>query len=181
MGFDISPKAKSIANEKISKCRGRSRIARICGQRQCEEHGTQDIFSLSYPRDRLNVQRVNGKERGHEGALPKRTGHLLEHQKGQQHRDCMKYDVGEVMAARVQSIQLAIKHVRKRGERVPVPRMSMRECGDYPFSGKSSYDDRIFIDVNVIIKIDEIMSQRLTEYGPGACYQTKADEEVGDP
>jgi hypothetical protein len=46
----------------------------------------------------------------------------------------------------------------------------MRECVDYPFSGKSSYDERIFIDVNVIIKIDEIVSQRLTEYGPGGCH-----------
>ena len=59
--------------------------------------------------------------------------------------------------------------------------MSMRECIDYPFSGEPSYDERIFIDVNVIIKIDETVSQRLTEYGPGDCHQTKTDEEVGDP
>ncbi len=59
--------------------------------------------------------------------------------------------------------------------------MSMRECADYPFSGKPSYDERIFIDINVIIKIDEIVSQRLTEYGPGGCYQTNANEEVCDP
>ena len=49
---------------------------------------------------------------------------------------------------------------------MPVPRMSMRECADYPFSGKPSCDERIIIDVNVIIEIDEIVSQRLTEYGP---------------
>ena len=63
---------------------------------------------------------------------------------------------------------------------MPVPRMSMRECADYPFNGKSSYDERIFIDVNVVIKIDEIVSQRLTEYNPGGCHQTKADEQVCD-
>src|SRR4030095_15030428 len=40
---------------------------------------------------------------------------------------------------------------------------------------------RIFIDVNVIIKIDEIVSQRLAEYSPGDCHQNKADEEIGDP
>ena len=64
---------------------------------------------------------------------------------------------------------------------MPVPRMSMRECVDCPFSGKPSYDERIFIDVNVIIKIDEIVSQRLAEYSPGDCHQNKADEEAGDP
>ena len=59
--------------------------------------------------------------------------------------------------------------------------MSMRECVDYPVSGKPSYDERIIIDINVIIKIDEIVSQRLAEYGPDDCNQTKADEEVCDP
>jgi hypothetical protein len=33
----------------------------------------------------------------------------------------------------------------------------------------------------VIIKIDEIVSQCLTECGPGDCHQTNADEEVSDP
>jgi hypothetical protein len=86
----------------------------------------------------------------------------------------MKDDIGKVMAAGIYSIQLAIEHVGKRGQGMPVPRMSMRERADYPFSGKSSYDERIFIDVNVIVKINEIVSQRLTEYGPRDCHQTKA-------
>ena len=59
--------------------------------------------------------------------------------------------------------------------------MSMGERADYPFSGKPSYDERIIIDINVIIKIDEIVSQRLTEYGPRDCYQTKTDEKACDP
>jgi hypothetical protein len=57
----------------------------------------------------------------------------------------------------------------------------MRERVDYPFCGKSSNNERIFVDVNVIIEIDEIVSQCLTEYGPGDCHETKADEEVGEP
>src|SRR5215467_10462735 len=64
---------------------------------------------------------------------------------------------------------------------MPVPRMSMRKRLDYPFGGKSSYYERVFIDVNVIIKIDEIMSQRLTEYSQGDCHEAKAYEEIGDP
>ena len=61
---------------------------------------------------------------------------------------------------------------------MPVLRMSVRECADYPFSGEPSYDERIFINVNVIIEVDEIVSQRLTEYGPGDCQQPKADKKV---
>ena len=57
----------------------------------------------------------------------------------------------------------------------------MCKCADYPFSGKPSYNKRIFIDVNGIIKIDEIVSQRLTKYRPRGCHQTNANEEVCDP
>src|SRR5262249_495418 len=64
---------------------------------------------------------------------------------------------------------------------MPVPRMSMRKRVDYPFGGKSSYYERVFIDVNVVIKIDEIVSQRLTEYSQGDCHQAKAYDEIGDP
>ena len=64
---------------------------------------------------------------------------------------------------------------------MPVQRVSVRECADYSFSGKPFYNQRIFVDVNVIIKIDEIVRQRLTEYGPRDCYQTKTDEKACDP
>src|ERR1051325_9315626 len=63
---------------------------------------------------------------------------------------------------------------------MPIPRVSMGERGDYPFGGKSSYDQRIFVNVNVIVEVDEIVSQRLTEYGPRNRHETKADEEVDD-
>ena len=64
---------------------------------------------------------------------------------------------------------------------MPVPRVGMCERADYPFSGKSSYDQRIFVNVDVIVEVDEIVSQRLTEYDPRNRHETKADEEVGDP
>src|SRR5262245_1537099 len=64
---------------------------------------------------------------------------------------------------------------------MPVPRMSMRKRVDYPFSRKSSYYRRVFVDVNVVIKIDEIVSQRLTEYSQGDCHEAKAYDEIGDP
>jgi hypothetical protein len=63
---------------------------------------------------------------------------------------------------------------------MPVPCMSMRERADYAFSGKPFYDQWIFIHVNVIIKIDKVVSQRLTEYGPGDCHQADANEKDRD-
>jgi len=58
---------------------------------------------------------------------------------------------------------------------MPVQRVSMRESADYSFSGKASYNQRVFVDVNVIIKIDEIVPQSLTKNEPGDCNQSEAD------
>ena len=59
--------------------------------------------------------------------------------------------------------------------------MSMAERADYAVRGNSSCHERIFVNVNVIVEVDEIVSQRLTEYGRGDCHQRNGDEEVGDP
>ena len=72
-----------------------------------------------------------------------------------------------MMAAGLQPEQLAIEHVRNRRQWVPVARVCVRERpGNVP-EVNSAGDDGVFIDVNVIVEINEIVSERLTEQGPG--------------
>jgi hypothetical protein len=61
---------------------------------------------------------------------------------------------------------------------MPVPCVSVRERANYPFSGQSFNHERIFVHVNVIIKIDEVVAQSLAEYCPGNRYQTAADDKI---
>ena len=118
---------------------------------------------------------MNGEHGRHECAWPKRTRHLFEHEEKQQHRYRVQQHISEVMAAGLEPEQLAVEHVRNRRERMPVPRMRMGKRAEYAGHRKSSVDDRVLININMIVEIDEIVPQSLTENEPSDCNQSEAD------
>lgn len=121
------------------------------------------------------MQRVNGEHGSHECAWPKRTRHLFEHEEKQQHRYCVQQGISEVMAAGLDSKQLAVEHVRNRRERMPIPRMRMGKRAECAGQRKSSVDDRVLININMIVEINEIVPQSLTENEPSDGNQSEAD------
>ena len=112
---------------------------------------------------------MNSEQRCHEGTLPntaspaRTAGHLPEHEKEQHDGDRVQQDIGEVMSASLQPVQLAVEHVRNRRERMPVSRMSMGKCADYAIHRKSSGDGGVFIHIHMIVDIDEIVSESLSK------------------
>src|SRR4029077_12209418 len=118
---------------------------------------------------------MNGEHGRHECAWPKRARHLLEHQKKQQHRYRMQEHISDVMAAGLQPEQLAVEHVRNRRERMSVPRMRMGKRAEYAVHRESSGDDRVLINIRMIVEIDEIVPQSLTKNEPRDCNQSEAD------
>ena len=116
-------------------------VAFIGAQRQHEEYTTEHVLALSHPCDRFNVQRMNGKQGGDKGALPKCAGHLSEHEKEQQHCYCMKKNIREMMTTGVETKQLAVDHVRERRERVPIGCMTMRESPNQPLCTQAIPDN----------------------------------------
>jgi hypothetical protein len=52
---------------------------------------------------------------------------LAQREEQQDRRRGMKQNVGQMMAPRLEPVQLAIQHVRDRGERVPVGGVNMGE------------------------------------------------------
>ena len=87
----------------------------------------------------------------------------------------MQQHIGEVMAAGLEPEQLGVEHVRNRRERMPVSRMRMGKRDEYAGERKSSVDDRVLININIIVEIDEIVPQCLTENEPSDCNQSEAD------
>ena len=73
----------------------------VCEQRQHKEQTAEHILALCYPGNRLHVQRVNGKQCCHKRAPPERASHLLEHDKEQDHCNCMKKHIGKMMSTRL--------------------------------------------------------------------------------
>jgi len=54
-------------------------IGQVAPEGQHPEKGTQDIFSCGNPGHRFDMQRVYGKQHGHDGAMKRLLGQLYEY------------------------------------------------------------------------------------------------------
>lgn len=79
----------------------------------------------------------------------------------------MDNDIRKMMAGRIETIKLAVDHVRNPGERMPVAGMDMDEGPADAARRKAATDLRILEDVIAVIKVDEFVAQRLAKNEPG--------------
>jgi hypothetical protein len=56
--------------------------------------------------------------------------------------------------------------VRNRRERVPVERVTVRECPDDPGQRQTAGHHRIAVNVSLIVEVNEVVSERLPEDNP---------------
>src|SRR5439155_3446939 len=80
-----------------------------------------------------------------------------------------------MVAGRTQSIDLAVRHVTKRCERVPQARVAM---SDNPFqSVESEYTTNVtvFVNVTVVIEVDELMAECFPKDEPDDRSEKNAD------
>jgi len=94
---------------------------------------------------------------------------LAKHEKEQDDSNCVKKDIGEMMSAGIEPKELAIEHVGNRRQRMPVSRVAVRERPNNSGQREAAGYDRAFIDVNVIVEINEFMTKRLPENQPRDC------------
>jgi hypothetical protein len=78
----------------------------------------------------------------------------------------MKKNTCEMMSTGVPAEDLAVQHVRQGRDRVPVMRMTMGERPLDSMQCDTARYEWISIDVNVIIIVDEIVSECLTKHEP---------------
>ena len=86
-------------------------------------------------------------------------GHLSEHEKEQDNGNCVKKHTREMVSSRLQSVNLAVQHVRNRRQRVPVSGMTMDKSADDAIDRQASRNRRVFVNIYVIVKIDEIVCE----------------------
>ena len=79
-----------------------------------------------------------------------------------------------MMSGGIQSIKLAVQHVGKPGQRVPVGGMDMGKCPDDPLERQALGDHRIIIHVILVVVVNKLVSQRLAENGKRDRGQHKA-------
>src|ERR1051325_2561372 len=100
---------------------------------------------------------MHGENGRHKRAAPQRACHLLQRNKKQEDPDTMEQHIGEVVPAGLQSMQLAVKHVRNCRQRVPVLGMNVSECPSDVRDAYAVRDSCVLIDVTWIVVVHEIM------------------------
>src|SRR4051794_3598910 len=84
------------------------------------------------------------------------------------------------MSPRLQTINLTIEHVGNAGKRMPVCRMHMSESPLNPLDSETVGDPWIFANVLIVIIINELMSERLTENGVDNYGKRNTDDAADD-
>ena len=153
--------------EPVATAAGGRGIAAVGPHRRHPEQAAQRVLALGDPRDGFDVKRMQGEDRGDEGARPEPTPRteraaLAPRHPGQrreeQHRTReMQHQVRQVEAARVGlAVDLAIEHQAEPGQRVPV-RLGVRR--ERPFDSRGIQpraQPRIVEDVLGIVVLDEV-------------------------
>ncbi len=98
-----------------------------------------------------------------------------ERKKQQDRGNGVQRDVCEVMATRARAKKLAVRHVRKRGERRPAAHQWVGECPCDARPVQPSVDLRDSKDIFPVVVIDELKSGGLAENQPHKCHQRDAD------
>ncbi len=108
------------------------------------------------------MKRMHGKQRRDERAPPEGTGHPREHEKQKQHIRCMKEQIGEMVAFRVESVKLIVHHVGCPGERMPIGTARRGERPRDGLSCQSGLDPAVLGDVLIVVVEDnEVVAEHL--------------------
>ena len=144
-------------------------------QRQHEEQAAEDVLPLGHPGHRFRPQRMDGEDGRHEGAGPEIAGHPPEGEEEQNRGGGVQQQIGGVVSAGVRSVELVVQNVGEPRQRMPVAGMAGCE-GPADFLGDRTLNDmRIFVDVFVVVVVDELVMDRLAEDQSNRQQQETAD------
>ena len=80
-----------------------------------------------------------------------------------------------MVAGRPQSIDLTVRHVAERCERVPQACVAMSENPFQSVESKSTTDLAVFVNVTVVIEVDELMAECFPKNEPDDRSEKNAD------
>jgi len=121
------------------------------------------------------MQGMEGEESGDESAFPERAGHPVEKAEEQQGREDMEDEIGHVISAGMQTVELIIQHQRQPGKRVPEFSLHCAESPADAFCGYTGAEMVIFGNIGNIIE-DEVEMTDLPVDGERDCCQKDTDD-----
>lgn len=87
----------------------------------------------------------------------------------------MQQHICEVVTAGFETEQPAIEHVGNPSKRMPVAGMDISKGPRNSMESETGGDFRVFVDVPIVVVIEEIVMQRLPENEPGKRDQSYAN------
>jgi len=90
----------------------------------------------------------------------------------------MKKKTGQMMHAGIQSVKLAVQHVRQPCQRVPIAGISGCQCPGDALERQSVLNMAIFVDVGIVIKIHKIMISCLPINGERGYNEKKTNQYI---
>src|SRR3989442_5905945 len=82
-----------------------------------------------------------------------------------------------MVAGRTQSIDLTVRHVTKRCERVPQARVAMSDNPFQSVESESTTDLTVFVNVTVVIEVDKVVAECLPKNEPDDRSEKNADDD----
>ena len=136
-------------------------VGDIAPEREETEEGAKHVLPLRDPGDGLDTQRVEGEQRGHQGAAPERARHGAEDEEEQESVDDVEAQAGEVVPPRVHPVELRVGHEREPRERHPVPEVAGGEGPRDAVHGQAGADVWVLDDVPRIVQVHEAVMHQL--------------------
>src|SRR5262245_28587454 len=109
---------------------------------------------------------MNCEQRRNKTASQQIPSHLPQREKQEDDGYRVQKNIGEMMPAGVQPVQLAIQHVRNSRDWVPVTGYCVGKAPNDPSQRQPCGDVPIRIDIMWVVEADELMSQGLAENQP---------------
>jgi hypothetical protein len=144
-----------------------SHVREIGSQGEQEEQRAEHVLALRDPGHRLDVQRMQREEGGHERAPEARPRHPLEQAEEQERVHEVNGHARQVVPAGVEAKQLDVELVREPRQRMPVGRMSR---GQRPGQGRSvqaARDVTVLADVLRVVEFTNRGGARGVHERPG--------------
>src|SRR5437773_8665588 len=98
---------------------------------------------------------MNRKKRGYKCTAPEGACHPLQHQEEKKNCDGMQEDVAKMIASGAKAEELRVEHQGNRREWMPVTDQNARKSGGQTVQSKPTIDSGFFVDVEVVIVVDE--------------------------
>ncbi len=131
-------------------------VARIRQRGQQQKEGTENVFPLGDPGDRLNVKWVHPEYASHERAAPRVVRQAAKQLEHEQRVDDVENEVGDVVRTGVCTKERDVEQVRQPRHRMPVRGVPGRQRPPRGPPIQTLQHRRVFRDIGRIIPIDEL-------------------------